>query len=240
MKPFIMGITICTLILQGCIFSSNVTKGDGNIVKEERSINSSTKFRFLGNFDVVLVPENEPKLEIETDLNIQKFVLVKEEDGVLSIRIKKGVSLETSRPIKIYISTPILHSLFIDGSSEVNGKGVFTGSDEVKIKITGAGKVKLEVNTPLTQIEVAGSGDVMMSGQTREHVIKIAGSGNIESENLLAEKVKVKLAGSGNVRVHASDELDINIAGSGDVFYSGNPSIKKSIAGGGRIKKVDE
>jgi len=166
--------------------------------------------------------------------------LVKEDEGTLKVKIKKDVSLETNSPIKVFISTPLLKYLAIDGSTEVNGNGVFSGADEVNIKIAGSGKVKLDVNTPITQVEVAGSGDVMMGGQTREHIIKIAGSGDIKSENLLAEKVKVKLAGSGNVRVHAADELDISIAGSGDVFYLGNPSIKQSIAGGGRIKRIDE
>ena len=240
MKALLSGLLFFTLFFQGCIYTGDVIKGDGNIVREERAAKSLSRLQFDGNFDVIITSDKQPKLEIETDLNVQKYVLVKDDEGILKVKIKKGVSLETSSPIKVFISTPLLKYLAIDGSTEVNGKGVFSGADEVKIKIAGSGKVKLDVNTPITQVEVAGSGDVMMGGQTREHIIKIAGSGDIKSESLLAEKVKVKLVGSGNVRVHAADELDISIAGSGDVFYSGNPSIKQSIAGGGRIKRIDE
>jgi hypothetical protein len=240
MKALLSGLLFFALFFQGCIYTGDVIKGDGNIVREERSAKSLSRLQFDGNFDVIITSDKQPKLEIETDLNVQKYVLVKEDEGTLKVKIKKDVSLETNSPIKVFISTPLLKYLAIDGSTEVNGNGVFSGADEVKIKIAGSGKVKLDVNTPITQVEVAGSGDVMMGGQTREHIIKIAGSGDIKSENLLAEKVKVKLAGSGNVRVHAADELDISIAGSGDVFYLGNPSIKQSIAGGGRIKRIDE
>lgn len=240
MKALLSGLLFFALFFQGCIYTGDVIKGDGNIVREERSAKSLSRLQFDGNFDVIITSDKQSKLEIETDLNVQKYVLVKEDEGTLKVKIKKDVSLETNSPIKVFISTPLLKYLAIDGSTEVNGNGVFSGADEVKIKIAGSGKVKLDVNTPITQVEVAGSGDVMMGGQTREHIIKIAGSGDIKSENLLAEKVKVKLAGSGNVRVHAADELDISIAGSGDVFYSGNPSIKQSIAGGGRIKRIDE
>lgn len=240
MKALLSGLLFFALFFQGCIYTGDVIKGDGNIVREERSAKSLSRLQFDGNFDVIITSDKQPKLEIETDLNVQKYVLVKEDEGTLKVKIKKDVSLETNSPIKVFISTPLLKYLAIDGSTEVNGNGVFFGADEVKIKIAGSGKVKLDVNTPITQVEVAGSGDVMMGGQTREHIIKIAGSGDIKSENLLAEKVKVKLAGSGNVRVHAADELDISIAGSGDVFYLGNPSIKQSIAGGGRIKRIDE
>lgn len=240
MKALLSGLLFFALFFQGCIYTGDVIKGDGNIVREERSAKSLSRLQFDGNFDVIITSDKQPKLEIETDLNVQKYVLVKEDEGTLKVKIKKDVSLETTSPIKVFISTPLLKYLAIDGSTEVNGNGVFSGADEVKIKIAGSGKVKLDVNTPITQVEVAGSGDVMMGGQTREHIIKIAGSGDIKSENLLAEKVKVKLAGSGNVRVHAADELDISIAGSGDVFYLGNPSIKQSIAGGGRIKRIDE
>lgn len=240
MKALLSGLLFFALFFQGCIYTGDVIKGDGNIVREERSAKSLSRLQFDGNFDVIITSDKQPKLEIETDLNVQKYVLVKEDEGTLKVKIKKDVSLETNSPIKVFISTPLLKYLAIDGSTEVNGNGVFSGADEVKIKIAGSGKVKLDVNTPITQVEVAGSGDVMMGGQTREHIIKIAGSGDIKSENLLAEKVKVKLAGSGNVRVHAADELDISIAGSGDVFYLGNPSVKQSIAGGGRIKRIDE
>lgn len=240
MKALLSGLLFFALFFQGCIYNGDVIKGDGNIVREERSAKSLSRLQFDGNFDVIITSDKQPKLEIETDLNVQKYVLVKDDEGTLKVKIKKDVSLETNSPIKVFISTPLLKYLAIDGSTEVNGNGVFSGADEVKIKIAGSGKVKLDVNTPITQVEVAGSGDVMMGGQTREHIIKIAGSGDIKSENLLAEKVKVKLAGSGNVRVHAADELDISIAGSGDVFYLGNPSIKQSIAGGGRIKRIDE
>lgn len=240
MKALLSGLLFFALFFQGCIYTGDVIKGDGNIVREERSAKSLSRLQFDGNFDVIITSDKQPKLEIETDLNVQKYVLVKEDEGTLKVKIKKDVSLETNSPIKVFISTPLLKYLAIDGSTVVNGNGVFSGADEVKIKIAGSGKVKLDVNTPITQVEVAGSGDVMMGGQTREHIIKIAGSGDIKSENLLAEKVKVKLAGSGNVRVHAADELDISIAGSGDVFYLGNPSIKQSIAGGGRIKRIDE
>jgi hypothetical protein len=240
MKALFTGFVFFALFFQGCIYSGDVTKGDGNIVREERAFKALSKLRFNGNFEVFITQDQEPKLEIETDLNIQKYILVKEDEGILNIKIKNGVSLETSSPIKVFVSTPMLKYLAIDGSTEVKGNGLFSGADEVKIKIAGSGKVKLDVNTPITQVEVAGSGDVVMSGQTREHIIKCIGSGNVQSEKLLAEKVKVKLAGSGNAHVYASDKLDVSITGSGDVYYLGSPSIQQKIAGSGHIKKIDE
>jgi hypothetical protein len=57
--------------------------------------------------------------------------------------------------------------------------------------------------------------------------------------DLLSENTKVTIAGSGDVEIFASKQLDVNISGAGDVKYKGNPSVNKSVAGAGDIRKIN-
>ena len=71
-----------------------------------------------------------------------------------------------------------------------------------------------------------------------EQGYSIAGSGDVNAANLVGQTVKVRIAGSGDVRVHAEQLLDVSIAGSGDVIYRGTPVLRKSIAGSGEVRKA--
>jgi hypothetical protein len=57
------------------------------------------------------------------------------------------------------------------------------------------------------------------------------------ADTIKAKDVKVRIAGSGDAKVHATKSLDVSIAGSGDVSYKGNPTkISQDIAGSGKVR----
>jgi hypothetical protein len=76
-----------------------------------------------------------------------------------------------------------------------------------------------------------------LNGSANQFTCSIAGSGNINGYDLKAETAIVKIAGSGNVKVNATDEINASIAGSGNVYYTGNPKQNVKSAGSGSIKK---
>jgi hypothetical protein len=92
----------------------------------------------------------------------------------------------------------------------------------------------------LQQVSVAGSGEIYLKGEVnaRNFNLEIAGSGDLQADSLLCETIKVRIAGSGSVRLTgASLNAHFSIAGSGDInarkFFAGES--KCSIAGSGNI-----
>ena len=65
----------------------------------------------------------------------------------------------------------------------------------------------------------------------------ISGSGNIKAFDFAAKNVDVKIAGSGNCHIQATEKLIVKIAGSGNVVYRGNPAIDSTIAGSGSVRE---
>jgi hypothetical protein len=65
--------------------------------------------------------------------------------------------------------------------------------------------------------------------------VVLDGSGDVHCAELTAQQVAVRIRGSGDVRVHAVDELKAEIDGSGDIRYRGTPRISKTIRGSGSV-----
>ncbi|MCH2082771.1 MAG: DUF2807 domain-containing protein [Saprospiraceae bacterium] len=119
---------------------------------------------------------------------------------------------------------------------------IYISMPDVKgISIAGSGDIIGKSNFDglgNTSFNINGSGSISFSGSADKVKISIAGSGDMDLVNLKAKDVKVSIAGSGDANVHASENLKVSIAGSGDVSYKGSPRVKSSIAGSGDINSI--
>ncbi|MES2004763.1 MAG: head GIN domain-containing protein [Bacteroidota bacterium] len=214
-------------------------KGNGVIVTQDRHIDHAERITLKGSYNVEITQGATTSVKVEGDENILPFILVNQEGEGLVIRSKDHISYSTDHDIKIYITTDKLEQVNLQGSGNISGKTKFTGGDKLTLRIAGSGDIKMEVNTPSIDANISGSGSMNMSGETKDQNIHIAGVGNYNAENLKSESARVKIAGSGDVKIFADASLDINIAGVGSVFYKGNPTVKQHVAGSGEVKRLE-
>lgn len=243
MKSKVFAAILLSMVLMSCILSCNwigkSIHGDGNIITENRKVTKAEKIVLKGNFDIVLVQGKTTSVTIETDENLQKYIIMTESKDELVFKTKSKFNLKSDHGIKIVITTPILTGVHLAGSGNVMGEGKFTGGNELKIDIAGQGDVDLNINTPKVEVDIKGSGNVNLQGETKSASFDIAGTGDCNAEMLKAENARIKIAGNGNVKVYADITLDIKIMGSGDVFYKGNAEVSQKIVGAGNVKKID-
>jgi hypothetical protein len=87
------------------------------------------------------------------------------------------------------------------------------------------------------EARVTGSGDITLAGITGRLRGEIVGSGDLRAQDLAAKEAQVKVTGSGDATVDASEALDASVTGSGDVHYTGKPTqVRKSVTGSGAIE----
>ncbi len=239
MKSNILGSIILSMLLVSCNWMGKTIHGDGNIITENRKATKAEKIVLKGNFDIILVPGTATSVSIETDENLQEYVLMSESNDGLVFKTKSKFNLKSDHGIKITITTPRLTGIHLAGSGNVKGTDKFTGGDKLKIEIAGQGDVDLLVNTPKIDVDIKGSGNVNLQGETKTASFDIAGTGDCNAELLKSENASIKIAGNGNVKVYADISLDIKIMGSGDVFYKGNAEVSQKIVGAGNVKKID-
>jgi autotransporter translocation and assembly factor TamB len=189
-----------------------------------------------GSANVVLTQGGRQSLQIKTDDNIMPLIETTVSSKKLTISHGKNYLRPTTFEVFITVKNP--EGVAISGSGDISGKSRFV-TDTFYAEISGSGDMDLEIETGKLASKISGSGSIHLSGKTQDFTVSISGSGEINAFDLDAENVAVKISGSGDCRVTASESLDAKISGSGDVYYKGRPQINTKISGSGSLMSRD-
>ena len=205
-----------TGLLAGCGFDRS--GGANSSVKYASEKRNDFGFREIkaGNAVVLIITvQEEFAVTVEGEERLLKDVKTAVEGETLVISTKGGIS--PANKVRLKISMPELTSLELWGASEAtvtNAK-----SDSLKIQIGGTSAVKID-------------------GAARSLTAAANGASKIDAENLKTEITQAKAAGSSEITVFATEELNAEAFGTSVIFYAGEPKIfKPDIVGSGEIRK---
>jgi hypothetical protein len=220
---FTLKITIVLLLalsLAGCSHLrglKNQIIGSGVIKTETRIISSFTSIDASGAFDVEVVCQKEPSLEIEGDDNLLPLITTEVHGSTLTIKPEKAFSVK--RSIRVRISVPNIEYISSSGATSFRVSNV--KNDKMKIEASGASSFDI-------------------AGETVALDLALSGATKIDTETLHAARVRISLSGAGKAIVFASEELDADVSGAGSVTYAGNPkTVNKKVSGVGSVSKKD-
>ena len=236
----LMGILIVVATMaSGCIVvdlngcGKETVKGSGDLITEERQLPEFKTIKLKGIGRVVLTQGQTHAIGIQTDDNIMPLI----ETEVHSDQLVISQGNYNLRPTSLEFNITVAHlkGIAISGSGEVMGKSRFV-SENFYAKISGSGEMALELEVKDLQTDISGSGSVNLAGQTNRHEATISGSGKIDAFDMPARNVSLKVSGSGDCKVNATETLDARISGAGDVIYTGHPRITSKISGSGKLE----
>ena len=233
-----LAITVIALTITGCIvvINGNSVQGSGNVIAQTREVAKFSHVRLKGSGRVFLTPGQTQSLEIKTDDNIMP--LIETEVSGNKLTISHGNNRLRPTFFEVYITVQKLEGVGISGSGDIVGTDRFV-TDSLYVEISGSGDMDLEVETDLLENKISGSGSLQLAGKAEEYTIAVSGSGKIDAFDVVAKYVSVKVSGSGDCRISASESLDARISGSGNVYYKGRPRINTNISGSGSLKSRD-
>ncbi len=193
----------------------DAVEGSGNLVTEEREVDSFINIDAGGSFDVEVKVGPKVSLKLTFDDNIIKLIDTRVRGKTLYIDTDESYS--SHRPCKVEITVPLLESVSLNGSGDLDIQ---------------------DVKGELLDCEVNGSGNIVATGEVDELDVDISGSGDVDARRLKARQVQVRIQGSGDVEVFATEDFDGAVYGSGDIKYYGDPKHAHShVAGSGSIRK---
>lgn len=228
-----------TAIVSGCIVvdlngcGKETVKGSGELVSEERRVAEFKTIKLKGIGRAVLTQGQTHSVTIQTDDNIMPLIETEVQGGQLVIS-QGNYNL---RPTKMEFNISVAHlkGIAVSGAGDVIGKSRFV-SDNFSAKISGAGDMALELEVADLTTDISGSGSMNLSGKADHHDAKISGSGKINAFDMRTQNVSLKVSGSGDCKVNATETLHARISGSGDVVYDGHPRIISKISGSGSLE----
>ena len=236
----LLGISLlAAVIASGCIVvdlngcSKETVRGSGEVVTEERQVAEFKTIKLKGSGRIVLTQGEQHSVTILTDDNIMPLIETDVHNDQLLISQENYNLRPTTLEFNITVSN--LKGIAISGSGDVIGNSRFV-SDDFFAKISGAGEMALELDVADLATAISGSGSMNLSGKADHHEAKISGSGKINAFEMQAKSVSLKVSGSGDCKVNATETLNARVSGSGDVFYKGQPRITSKISGSGSLE----
>lgn len=244
-QPVMRNLLTCVLLLSAllssCMFSGGKrVRGSGNISKEQRTVSSFDRVEVEGAIDVYLMQGEMKPVEIEGDDNLLSYVELEQTGDRLVIKNRSGFNLDPSGDLKVYLTVPAYESIEVSGACNIYSQAKITNNKNIKLGVSGAGDIKLDIDAPRIEITSSGAGKVNLKGETKDFSLDLSGASSVHCYDLLAENTKVEISGAGNAEVYASVKLDAEVSGAGTIKYKGNAKdVSQHVSGAGSVSKTD-
>lgn len=226
------GAILLLVLVNGCIDDLFI-RGNGILDTETRYVTAFNEVNHSGNFIVHITPGTRHEVVVSAESNLLPYIETDIRNGHLNLSVAGIHSLKNTRPIEIYITTPVLEAIRLSGSGEIT-TGLFN-TDEFKTVISGSGSIATYINSHSAEFVISGSGNVEIFGNVDEARMTISGSGKIYAYDLQLQECTANISGSGDMFVKISRSLQAAISGSGYVYYIGTPKVQTQISGSGKV-----
>jgi hypothetical protein len=210
--------------------------GNGNVTTRTVNTSNYDGIKGIGSMDIHLQKGSEGTITVKTDENLQEYVIIEVENGILKIRTKKNTYLRTKKGIHVYVPFDDISEVSLTGSGDIDSESTIN-ADNFEIGVTGSGDVNLEITANTIDADITGSGDIEVRGNTTSLEVSVKGSGDFNGAGLRSQNTDATVSGSGDVTVYASKYLKARVSGSGGIKYDGNPEkTDTKVSGSGSIR----
>ena len=120
MKRLVVILSAILLTLSSCHgWFGHRIRGNGNVTTESRSVNGFEGIDVSGAIDVYITQDSAESVKIETDANLQEYVIARVENSVLAIYPANHTNLSPTRSIKVYVSGNKFTNFHASGASDI-------------------------------------------------------------------------------------------------------------------------
>ncbi|QKJ29849.1 DUF2807 domain-containing protein [Mucilaginibacter mali] len=234
LKILLAGLA-CVTAFSSCMM--NCVHGSGNQITESRKVADFTSIDISGGYDIVLKQDSSLSLKITADDNVMQYLRTEVNGDKLKINTKKNICAK--KAISVVIGVRNLEEIKGAGAIEIKSDGKLNVKD-LNIKLSGAGKVDLDLNANNLTTRGSGATELILKGQASSHNVNITGSGKLNAFDFVVGKYDLETTGASDCKINVLTDLNVHSTGAADIQYKGNPTnVNTSKTGAASIKKVD-
>lgn len=220
------------LLVLFTILSEQMVVAENSVVKRQKYVYSDT---VIADFDCVSIlnPINVVYTQSKTDAGKvriyapkgDKIVSITSKNGELSIRYGKGYK-NSFGVIMVYVSSKELKKVNCSMGGNFTTSGAVSGKS-LKLKVAGNSQIRCNnlVYEDIKAKRGIGRGDILVGGKVTNATYSIIGGGEVDADELIADTVKCKIFGSGDIGCHVNSDITVRSIGRGAAYCKGNLKI---------------
>lgn len=252
-------IIMLGLLLGACESLDSLGKrGSGRVITDQRNVNgvSAVNLATIGHMTIE-VGDTE-SLRIEAEDNLMPYIKTEMSNGELMIKNQEHVNLDSTSPIRYYLTVKSLDSIAIFSSGDIQAPDLesrtfsitvaSTGdldmgalkADRVNVKISSSGDVKMRaLNANMLDVNISSTGDLEIAGgEVKMQTIVLSSSGDYMARNLASDDAAANLNSTGSATIWVRNRLNANLNSSGDLNYIGSPTVNAKTNSTGDVTRI--
>lgn len=228
MKKIAFLSIVMFLSFQSCIIDGwdQGISGNGRVTEDTRNISGFAGVKVSSGIDVYLSQGSSFEVLVEADENLQEVILTEVEGNMLVVKTDR-VNIRNAKSKKVHVTLPELKELKISSAGDVVGQTPFNCED-LRLSISSAGDLKLEVEAQRIDLDISSSGDADLAGSADEFNVSLSSAGDLNAFDLIAAKVDVDVSSAGDASVHATEEISMRASSAGNIYYRGDARVVHS------------
>lgn len=211
-------------------------EGSGTITSEVHNVGAFSELNIEGEYEIMLQEGTTPLIAVETDENLHQYIETVVDGKTL--RISNVENIEPSEHTRLVITYRNINEIRLGGAAKISNQGTLQ-TDELVIRVDGAGLVNLTLEAQVLGLKLSGAGAITLKGSVNEQRLELSGAGNLDASELQSKACNIELSGFGSAQVFVTDNLEAEVSGVGDIRFRGDPrNIRREVTGLGRIERV--
>jgi phage shock protein PspC (stress-responsive transcriptional regulator) len=223
-----------------CISCHDFDSDDsGSNISLKYDLSGYNQIQIDGNLNVEIQQGDSYSFYIEGDNDFAKNFNAQTSGNQLTIAsdFKWKNITGGSKKGTVYITTPTLTHLEINGLNNVTIKGLKT--DNLKIESNGASANNFNIEVKNLTLELNGASKVILRGSAHKAVMESSGASRINASGLEINNANIDLNAASTAHVWVKENLKTNLSGASKIIYKGNPKIQSQTNGGSSISREE-
>ncbi|WP_062060902.1 head GIN domain-containing protein [Aquimarina longa] len=228
---FCLSISCCS-----CNISFNGIKGQGEIIKKEKTINEDfTAIKASRGLDVILIHNSDKKVTVEANKNLHDYIKVTVENNTLHITSDKNIYAADKK--NVYVSYHQLNKIYVNSGASISSNEAVIQKN-LDLSATSGADIKLNIKAKTIATSVTSGAMMDLAGKVNNHKANATSGANLRAEDLLSLRSEAKATSGASIRIHAKNEFTGKATSGANVVYYGKPEkVSEVDNSGGNVRR---
>lgn len=206
------------------------------LVVQTRPVAGFDALRWEGGGDLAIEQTGREHLSIEAEPAVQALLVAEVRQGRLHIGFAPGRRVVSEQPVRIRLEVKALNTIEVGGAGNLRAGTLTTPS--LALVLGGSNELRLQaLRARRLDARLDGAGLLEIGGgQVDLQRVVIGGACNYHAAALQSREAELVIDGGGEMQVAVAERLAVRIGGSGVVRYRGRPQVVQTITGAGEVR----
>ncbi len=191
------------------------TRGNGKVVKQERSIADFHSISITSGLDLYLDQGETCGLTIEADENLHEVIVTEVEGGVLKVRSTKKI--RKAKATKILVRVKTLKSIRASGGADVYTVSEIR-SESISLTMSGGSDLKMALISDHLEGSFSGGSDADLTGDIKNLNVSASGGSDFRTRDLQTASMILDIAGGSDAKLSGKTiQFEATASGGSDI-----------------------